>query len=368
MGTYTYEDVSHEKKSNIFSVRLPASWCGIVGFKPTYGAISRRGVVSYASSLDTVGILANSVMCASLVFDALKNNDGETLEQLGDATSCSVGQGLVSSWMDEDQEDHDNNLTESKCPQNWLEGVRIGIPEAFSVNECPPQILEAWDRTVDHLEKSGATIHIISEERISSTSVKMSLPAYYVISCAEASSNLARYDGLKFGPSVCPNEELLNNDKLNWNLREMKVASTRGKGFGTEVKRRILAGTAVLSSDRFHTFYEAAATVRAAITSELNEVLNSKDSDENLGVDLILIPTTMTDPPSIGPDASIPDSTEAFQNDIMTTPISLAGLPSISVPIRSSSNYCHPVAGMQIIGPKKAERKILRAANILMDH
>jgi len=320
-----------------------------------------------------------------LVFDVLKNRDGNTLEELGDATSCTVGmdvgvnvdvdagfgQSSQNAWTMNDltkESNHSNTDASNDGPQNnWLEGVRVGIPEAFSINECPPQILEAWGRTISRLEKSGATIHTISEKNISPTSVKMSLAAYYVISCAEASSNLARYDGLKFGESVCPNEEILNQDKSNnnWNLREMIVASTRAKGFGNEVKRRVLAGTAVLSSDQFHTFYEAAAAVRAAISSELNDAFD-KDEDNDYGVDLILIPTTITDPPSIDLDSSTPDSTEAFQNDIMTTPISLAGLPSISIPVQNSNKHGHPVAGMQIIGRKKAEQKILHAANVLM--
>jgi aspartyl-tRNA(Asn)/glutamyl-tRNA(Gln) amidotransferase subunit A len=324
-------------------------------------------VVSYASSLDTVGIIANSVQCAGLVLNTLKNNEEESLDQLGDATSCYIGQGLDSIRFNEI-----NNVYSdcSKHPDKLLEGMRIGIPEAFSIQECSSQIIDAWERAIKQLEMNGATIHTVPEKTISSSCVKMSLPAYYVISCAEASSNLARYDGLKFGSNASPHDIISEN---SLNIREKGVSSTRNKGLGSEVKRRILAGTAVLSSDRFHSFYEAAASVRASITSQFAEAFYKCQEDES-GVDLILIPTTLTNPPSLAQSSTIPDSTEAFQNDVMTSPISLAGLPAISVPVwnrksyggnADSKKYHHPVVGMQIVGPKKSEEKVLLAANVL---
>lgn len=349
------------------SIRLPAAWCGVIGLKPTYGAISRQGVISYASSLDTVGIIANSVRCASLILDVLKNDERESLEQLGDSTSCFIGP--VSTWMDNDIFTDGESSCKSTSPYiSDLSSLRIGIPEAFVVKECHPQILKAWDHVIKRLEAKNATIHIISDKKISSSAVKMALPAYYVISSAEASSNLARYDGLKYGMSnVDPDKETVHNS-LDW--REEKVASIRVNYFGNEVKRRILAGTAVLSSDRFHSFYEGATKVRATIVSQFKEAFRKRPEDD--GVDFILIPTTVNNPPSLDKDNSILDNTEAFQNDIMTTPISLAGLPSISLPIWDKE-FCtsidsqleHSVVGMQIIGPKKSEERLLHVSSII---
>ena len=350
------------------SIRLPAAWCGVVGLKPTYGTISRQGVISYASSLDTVGIIAKSVHCASLILDVLKNDKRESLEQLGDATSCFIGP--VSTWIDDDiGNDGDSSSEPTQAHTSDLSGLRIGIPEAFVVKECHPQIMKAWDHVIQRLEAKNATIQIIPDKKISSSTIKMALPAYYVISSAEASSNLARYDGLKYGISrVEPDKDGAKN---LLDLREQKVASTRVDYFGDEVKRRILAGTAVLSSDRFHSFYEGATKVRAAIVSQFHQTFRQKSEDD--GVDFMLIPTTLNNPPSLDQDSSIPDNTEAFQNDIMTTPISLAGLPSISLPIWNK-DFCteinsqcqHSVVGMQIIGPKKSEEGLIHVSSIIL--
>ena len=351
------------------SIRLPAAWCGVVGLKPTYGAISRDGVVSYASSLDTVGVVGPSVKCVSYALDVMRNVRGEDdvgssidgddfdvwQDNVRDSTACFLDP--VSGWMDDDfdtnQDGNDDGIAEDS--KYSFSGMTVGIPAAFSVRECSDDVRQAWQNALERLEEYGATIVTISEERISPEAVKMSLPAYYVLSSAEASSNLSRYDGLRYGMS---NENHQVAEGMN--QREGQFAYTRTIGFGNEVQRRILAGTAVLSSDRFHSHYEGAMSVRATITKQFNSVFASKEGtgDEDPSVDVMLIPTAITSPPSLRPDAPPQDNTEAFQNDVMTVPISLAGLPSVSVPI---SNH----VGMQIFGPRLSEEKILLAANIL---
>ena len=362
------------------SIRLPAAWCGVVGLKPTYGAISRDGVVSYASSLDTVGVIGPSAACVSFALDIMRNvkaeeNDPDCVawqDDVRDSTACFLDP--VSGWMNDVDVDVDVDVddvgtdTDAERDKEILSGLKVGIPAAFSVYECSDVVQRAWQSSIEKLEEYGATIVIISEE-ISSEAVKMSLPAYYVLSSAEASSNLSRYDGLRYGLS---NEKNVVADGMN--QREGQFASTRSIGFGNEVQRRILAGTAVLSSDRFHSHYEGATNVRATITKQFNSVfgVGEREGGDKV-VDLMLIPTALTSPPFLRPGAPPPDSTEAFQNDVMTVPISLAGLPSVSVPVLNDSlgekiednDYEHPVVGMQIFGPRLSEKRVLLAAHLL---
>ncbi len=350
------------------SIRLPAAWCGVVGFKPTYGAISRDGVVSYASSLDTVGVLGPSVHCVSYALDILRNEKNEGSDNdayawqdhVRDSTACFLGP--VSGWM------NDNGIdTDIEGNKDILRGLKVGIPHAFSVDECSDAVKQAWQRAIEKLEEYGAEIVTISDV-ISPETVKMSLPAYYVLSSAEASSNLSRYDGLRYGLS---NENNVVADGMN--RREGQFASTRSTGFGNEVKRRILAGTAVLSSDRFHSHYEGATNVRASMTKQFNSIFGVETNQDEIA-DVILIPTTLTSPTSLDPNGPPVDSTEAFQNDVMTVPVSLAGLPSISVPVLNVTNtddkieeddYKHPVIGMQLLGPRLSEEKVLLSAHVL---
>lgn len=394
------------------SVRLPAAWCGVVGLKPTYGSISRHGVVSYASSLDTVGILGRSVECVSLGFDVIKNStdrqDHDLVQRdesqhkdsipliaqkkystyetdIGDSTACSVTNMLSKS----------DSKSPPLDPLLPLKDITIGIPEAFSIQGTCTSILEQWDKASTLLEQQGAVIKSISSTLVSPNLVRLCIPAYYVLTCAEASSNLTRYDGLRFGyddtnPMV---HGLLSSSSSS---RESKYSNCR-RPFGAEVKRRILAGTAVLSSDRFHSHYEAALKCRAAITLQLHKLFDDKQCD------VIVIPTTVGGPPIFMKDNrnespsmdfyanDLPassteiDGTAAFQNDIMTVPISLAGLPSVSIPMKledaltgisksgtldpssssTSNKLSHGVVGLQIIGPRMGEGVILKIARIL---
>lgn len=332
------------------SVRLPAAWCGVVGFKPTYGAISRDGVVSYASSLDTVGIIGPSADCVGFALDIIKN------EKMESGSSDSDCDGIDPiDWQNDVRDSTACFLgpvsNRSGSPAD-LKGITVGIPAAFSIEGCSSQVHLAWNTAIDRLQECGATVVSVTDTVLPET-VKKCLPAYYVLSCAEASSNLSRYDGLRYGLS---NEN--GSVPEGMNQREGQFASTRSIGFGREVQRRILAGTAVLSSDRFHSHYEGAASVRGTISKELKAVFA-----ENSGIDLMLIPTAVTNPPALGPSMQ-PDSTEAFKNDVMTVPISLAGLPSISIPVLMAKEE-HPVVGMQIFGPRLSENKVLHAARLL---
>lgn len=354
------------------SIRLPAAWCGIVGLKPTYGSISRYGLVSYASSLDTVGIMGRSVQCASLGWDVLMNandaNDSNIhLEQnVSDSTACCVKQKQKQNTASMQFQTNPQQETKSNKP---LEGTIIGIPEAFSVQGISPDIIHQWEKACHILEEQGAILKTISSKLISPELVKMSLPAYYVLTCAEASSNLSRYDGLRYGNDY----DLFNNTshvKDHDGSREDRYSNTR-RLFGKEVQRRILAGTSVLSSDRFHSHYEAALKCRAKLTLQFNQVLEHE-------CDAILIPASVGHPPVLQNGKTIMDSvdakhvvvdgTEAFKNDIMTVPISLAGLPSLSIPMKvtlESSSESHGVVGMQIVGPAMGEESIFQIASSL---
>ncbi len=294
----------------------------------------------------------------------LKNNIHESVDQIGDATSCFVVDTV-------DKADTGTSATQHFYPKS-LDELRVGIPEAFVLKECPTHILQAWESIIKLLEENDATIVTIPDDQISNSTVKMSLPAYYVISSAEASSNLARYDGLKFGKLNEVQDKLFDNTTLA--PIDQCIATTRAFGFGNEVKRRVLAGSAVLSSDRFHSYYEAATKVRAAISTEFENVFNETSQHQD-GVDLIVIPTAFMDPKcyeNISCSGNV-DNTEAFQNDVLTTPISLAGLPSISIPVWTNkcgkevgSQYQHPVVGIQIIGNKGSDQTVLSTSNKLL--
>ena len=325
------------------SVRLPAAWCHIVGLKPSYGLLSRHGVVSYASSFDTVGILAPSIECASLALDKLAQRGG-------------ISRDSTASFYHDDQYTSIHlNQMDAVEPGTLLNGVRIGVPSSFVVDECPAAIKESWSRGADLLHQHGASIESISADIISPELVQKALAAYYVLVSAEASSNLSRYDGFRYGVAADKeNIEALKN--LDLTPLERQYSAARMQGFGSEVVRRILCGTSVLSSDRFHTYYEAAAKLRAALSEQLRSSLDNQ-------ADLLLIPTALSSPVVF--DGTAPDNTEMFANDIMTVPASLAGLPAVSVPVKSSGTTVEGVGGLQLIGQRLGEDVLLKVAQVL---
>jgi aspartyl-tRNA(Asn)/glutamyl-tRNA(Gln) amidotransferase subunit A len=332
------------------SVRLPAAWCGVTGVKPSYGLLSRHGLVSYASSLDTVGILAPSVHCASVALERLvqQQSNKDSTRSMLPPPEINVG-----------------NEEESEEGSLRLKGIRIGIPAAFSVAECPSAVRDAWARGAEYLESQGASIETVSTDQLSPEILQRALAAYYVLVSAEASSNLARYDGFRYGVAadasgVLSQDSSREQGGSDMSLLERQYAATRVQGLGKEVVRRVLCGTSVLSSDRFHTYYEAAAKLRAVLTRQLHESLND--------VDLLLVPTALFPPPKIGSEAKL-DATEMFANDVMTVPISLAGLPSVSVAVGLSVGADDEAAffphALQLVGPRHGEATMLRAAAVL---
>ncbi len=293
------------------SIRQPASFTGTVGLKPTYGLCSRWGIVAFASSLDQAGPMTKSVKDCSIMLEAMAGFDKK------DSTS-----------IEKVKENYSKNL------KTDIQGLKIGIPKEYRVENMPKEIDELWNKGKSILKDLGAEIIDISLPH-----TKYALPTYYIVAPAEASSNLARYDGVKYG---------FRSSKGN-DLIEM-YENTRSEGFGDEVKRRILIGTYVLSSGYYDAYYLKAQKVRQLI---------KKDFDENFGkVDAILTPSTPSSAFKIGEKTNDPIS--MYLNDIFTVPVNLAGLPAISVPAGLDKKG-YPL-GLQLIGKTLDEQNILNVA------
>ncbi len=387
------------------SLRLPSAWTGTVGFKPSYGTWSRYGVVSYASSLDTVGFIAGSMECAKIAWDCLRDNSVRS-------TKTNEWNGRVcrdpTARIYHNHNDRALQSTprpRSESDSKPLENICIGIPTSFSLEECPPFISRAWSIGAHHLQNvGGATLVSIPDSKVSSEWVKLSCAAYYVLACAEASSNLSRYDGVRYGldldldvdediPTFDANVKRKYPALSEMNLLEERISATRILGFGDEVQRRVLAGTSVLSSDRFHSHYEAAAIVRARLSRSLESVLRTSTmeyNDERViddsgceKVDVMLVPTALSFPCVLNPlhdDDSMAegmDSTMAFANDVMTIPISLGGFPSVSVPLFQTpfgddrkfglkeGFHGSDIASLQVFGHRGSEDIVLKVASLL---
>ena len=289
------------------SIRQPASFTGTVGLKPTYGRCSRWGIVAFASSLDQAGPMTKSVEDCALLLQAMSGYDSK------DSTSINIKVDNYSS-----------KLTDK------VKGLTIGIPKEYRVKNMPNEIDELWTKGINYLKDSGATI-----KNISLPHTIYALPAYYIVAPAEASSNLARYDGVKYGLRSKGN-----------NLLEM-YENTRSEGFGDEVKRRILIGTYVLSSGYYDAYYLKAQKIRQLIKNDFDQAFND--------VDAILTPSTPSAAFKIGDKKDDPVS--MYLNDIFTVPVNLAGLPAISVPAGYDKNNL-PL-GLQFIGKPFDEQTIL---------
>ena len=295
------------------SIRQPASFCGIVGLKPTYGRCSRWGVVAYASSLDHPGPMTRTVRDAAIMLRAMAGHDPK------DSTSAP-----------QPVPDYEAALTSD------IRGLRIGIPQEYRAPDMPVEIEALWAQGIDWLRDAGA-----EPVEISLPHTKYALPAYYIIAPAEASSNLARYDGVRFGLRV---------DGAS--LDEM-YELTRAAGFGAEVRRRVLIGTYVLSAGYYDAYYLKAQRVRALIAQDFAAAFEQ--------VDAILAPITPSAAFAIGEKSDDPIS--MYLNDVFTVPANLAGLPAISVPAGLSADGL-PL-GLQIIGPAFEEECVLRVAHVL---
>ncbi|KAI9363027.1 Glutamyl-tRNA amidotransferase subunit A, mitochondrial [Zopfochytrium polystomum] len=307
------------------SVRLPASYCGVVGFKPSYGRFSRWGLVAYASSLDTVGILSHDVTLASRVFEVISRHDPK------DATSVDFSQF------------HYEPLRErmSKRP------LRIGVPREFLLPSLPPSTLNAWSRAVTRIEQRlGSAVSIVP---VTLPHLPLALPAYYVLAPAEASSNLARFDGVRFGAIVD------ETDDANGEKESNLFSEARTRGFGKEVQRRILLGTYILSAGSYKSYYEQAQSLRRIVQQDFDAVFAARNfahesaipfSNTSSGVDVLLTPAALGPAPLVdstgGDSGAVPSGGQKateYANDVMTVPASLAGIPAIVLPCGGSENW-----------------------------
>ncbi|NLX70205.1 MAG: Asp-tRNA(Asn)/Glu-tRNA(Gln) amidotransferase subunit GatA [Clostridiales bacterium] len=293
------------------SIRQPASFCGCVGLKPTYGLVSRFGLVAYASSLDQIGPITKIVTDGTLVLNAIAGHDPMDL-----TSSRRV------------QPDY------TKALINDVKGMKIGLPREFVDDGVDKDVRNAILNAVKVFADLGAEC-----VEISIPVMEYVVPAYYIIALAEASSNLARYDGIKFGYRASEPEDI-----LDFCMR------TRSEGFGTEVKRRILLGTYVLSSGYYDAYYKKALKARAIITREFNKAFEK--------CDIIIGPVSPTTAYKIG--EKINDPVQMYMEDIFTVPVNIAGLPAMSIPCGFDSKSL-PI-GLQLIGKRFDEPTIIRAA------
>ena len=298
------------------SIRQPASFCGIVGIKPTYGRCSRWGVIAFSSSLDQAGVLANTVEDAALVLQSICGYDAK------DSTSMDVP---VPNW--------------SLLLEKNIKGLRIGIPKEYRIDGINNDILKLWEHGVVWLKSEGAEIIDITLPH-----TKYALPTYYIIAPAEASSNLARYDGVRYGHRTATKIQ---------NVNEM-YEYTRSEGFGQEVKRRIMIGTYVLSAGHYDAYYTKAQQLRRLIYNDFQNAFTK--------VDAILTPTAPSAAFAIG--ERMEDPLMMYLNDVFTVPASLAGLPAISVPAGLTSDTALPL-GLHIIGKSYDEETVLAVGRVI---
>ncbi|MEK9833556.1 MAG: amidase family protein, partial [Rhodospirillaceae bacterium] len=295
------------------SIRQPGAFCGIVGMKPTYGRCSRWGIIAFASSLDQAGPLARTVEDSALMLQAMAGYDPK------DSTS-----------VDQPVPDYAAAITGD------IRGLRVGVPAEYRMDGTPPEIEALWQQGIDWLRDAGAEIVDISLPH-----TKYALPAYYIVAPAEASSNLARYDGVRYGLRV-EGEDLIDT-----------YERTRAEGFGAEVQRRVMIGTYVLSAGYYDAYYLKAQRVRTRIAEDFRSAWDS--------CDVILTPTTPSAAFAIG--EKMDDPIAMYLNDIFTVPASMAGLPAISVPAGLSGDGL-PL-GLHMIAPAFGEETLFRAAGFL---
>ena len=290
------------------SIRQPASFCGVVGLKPTYGAVSRYGLIAFASSLDQIGPIAKNVEDCKIVFEAISGKDKM------DSTSVEIP---------------------SKGEGNYnINGLKIGVPKEYFVKGIDPKVEKVIKKAIAKYEEMGARV-----EEVSLPHTEYALACYYIISPSEASANLARFDGIRYGLS----------DRGAGDLMEIYLKSKK-EGFGPEVKRRIMIGTYALSSGYYEAYYLRAQKVRTLIRNDFNKAFQK--------VDALLTPVSPILPFKIG--EKVEDPLSMYLVDIYTVSVNLAGLPALSLPVGKVDNL--PV-GLQIIGKPFEEKKILAMAS-----
>ncbi|AFA47108.1 Asp-tRNA(Asn)/Glu-tRNA(Gln) amidotransferase subunit GatA [Acetobacterium woodii] len=293
------------------SIRQPASFCGVVGMKPTYGLVSRYGLVAFASSLDQIGPFTKDVEDCALVLNAIVGHDAK------DSTSLKLA-----------KIDYTQNL------QQGVKGLKVGVAKEFFGEGLQPEVRQKLEDAIAIYKALGAEIVDVSFQHLD-----YALSAYYMISSAEASSNLARYDGIRYGFRAEEYSDLVDLYK-----------KTRSQGFGAEVKRRIMLGTYALSSGYYDAYYKKAMQVRTIIKEDFDQAF--------AGCDVLLTPTAPTTAFGIGEKTSSP--LEMYLTDIYTVPVNIAGIPGVSIPC-GLDNSGMPI-GMQLLGPILSEETLLKVA------
>jgi aspartyl-tRNA(Asn)/glutamyl-tRNA(Gln) amidotransferase subunit A len=300
------------------SIRQPAAFTGTVGIKPTYGRCSRWGIVAFASSLDQAGPMAKTVRDCAILLQSMTGHDPK------DSTSSPLA---VPDF--------------EKAVSRGVKGLKIGIPKEYRIKGLSTEIEKLWDQGVAWLKAEGAEI-----VEVSLPHTEHALSAYYIIAPAEASSNLARYDGVRYGVRVSGKD-----------ITQM-YENTRGAGFGDEVKRRILIGTYVLSAGYYDAYYVRAQKIRSLIKRDFDDVYAS-------GVDAILTPATPTAAFAVG-DKGSADPLAMYLNDVFTVTVNMAGLPGIVVPAGLSGEGL-PL-GLQLIGRPFDEETLFACAQVIENH
>jgi aspartyl-tRNA(Asn)/glutamyl-tRNA(Gln) amidotransferase subunit A len=295
------------------SVRQPASFCGVVGVKPSYGRVSRYGLVAFGSSLDAVAIFGATVDDAARVLNAISGHD-----PLDSTSVAAPPMGRPDTWED-------------------LTGIRVGLPREYFPADLDPGVRAGMERGIAALKELGAEV-----VEVSLPHTKFAVPAYYIVAPAEASSNLARYDGVRYGA----------RHGGEGDVRALYRA-TRGRGFGPEVRRRILVGTYALSAGYYDAYYRKAQQARALIADDFRKVFDS-------GIDLLFTPTTPT--PAFRAGEKTDDPVQMYLADIFVCPANLAGLPAVSIPVGRADGL--PI-GAQIITPYFRDSRMLSVAALL---
>ena len=297
------------------SIRQPAAFTGIVGIKPTYGRVSRWGIVAYASSLDQAGPMTKSVRDAAIFLGAMAGHDAK------DSTSADIPVPDFEAALTGD-----------------IRGKKIGIPREYRLDGIPAEIDALWQKGIDMLRDAGAEIVDISLPH-----TKYALPAYYIVAPAEASSNLARYDGVRYGLRV-PGKDISD-----------MYEKTRAAGFGKEVRRRVMIGAYVLSAGYYDAYYVRAQKIRTLIKRDFEQVYAS-------GVDAILTPATPSPAFAVG-EMGAADPVEMYLNDVFTVTVNMAGLPGLAVPAGLSSDGL-PL-GLQLIGRPFDEETLFSVGEVI---
>ena len=293
------------------SIRQPASLCGLTGIKPTYGRVSRYGMIAFASSLDQGGVVARSAEDAALILQAMSGHDSK------DSTSLKLDKPDLTKGLDDS-----------------IKGMKIGLPKEFFAQDMPAYIEKSIEEAIEVYKNLGAEV-----VEVSLSNINLSLPIYYIIAPAECSANLSRYDGVRYGYR-CENPKDIEDLYMR----------TREEGFGKEVKRRILIGTYALSAGYYDAYYLKAQKCRQLVANDFSEAFKS--------VDVILSPTTPGTSFKSGEKAD--DPIEMYLQDIFTIPANLAGLPGLSVPC---GEYEGLPLGMQLVGNSLEEAKLLQFAH-----